>query len=85
MLVGVGQGRARGRRDPQVLELALATPQAAADLAQRMRPPELAKHHGDELTPARQPFARVLGVGLSDHALKVQAWNQLEYLAEHAA
>jgi len=84
MLVGVGQRRARGGLDAQVLELALATAQAAADLPQRMGTSELAEQHRHELTPAGEATGVALRARLLDQGLEFGARKQLEELAEHA-
>ena len=84
MLVGVGQGRAGRRLDPQVLELALATAQPPADLSQRVGAPELAEQHGHELAPAGEAARVALRPGLLDQGLELGPRKQLEELAEHA-
>jgi hypothetical protein len=66
-------------------QLAFAALEAAFDFPQGVRPTQLAKQHGDELAPARQPLAAVLRLRLFDESLEVGARNKLEYLAEHAA
>jgi hypothetical protein len=66
-------------------ELAFAAPQAPFDLTQAVGAAQLAEHHGHELTPARQPLRSTFGAGFLDHALELDARNQLEYLTEHAA
>ena len=71
--IGVGERRPRRRRDPEMRELALAARQPAADLAQRMRPPELREQHRHELVPAGEPAGMPLGVRLLHGALKVDA------------
>ena len=85
MRVGVGKRGARRCLDAQVSKLALAALQPALNLAQAMGPTELTEQHGDELAPTGKPFRSMLGTGLPDHALKLNTWNQLEDLAEHAA
>jgi hypothetical protein len=85
MLVGVGQGRAAGGGDPEVLELAFAAPEAAADLPQRVGAPELAEEHGHELPPAGEPPSMPFSVRPLDQRLELGARKQLEPLAEHAA
>ena len=82
--VGVGQRRPRRGLDPEMLELALATAQPAADLPQRMGPPELTEQHGHELSPAREPAGVTLGARLLDQGLELGPRKQLEELAEHA-
>jgi hypothetical protein len=86
MLIGVGQGGPFGRdRHPQMLQLSLATGQAAANLAQRMRPSQLAKQHRHELAPTgetpRVPFRLVL----LDRLFEISAQKQLQHLRENAA
>src|SRR6516162_11523678 len=67
ILIGVGQGRLLGRhRHPQMSQLPLATSQAAANLAQRMRTPQLEKRHGQELAPTGQTPRVALGFVLLD-------------------
>src|ERR1035441_9111885 len=52
MFIGVGQRGLLGcHRHPQILQLPLAARQSTTDLAQRMRPAQLAKQHRHELTP----------------------------------
>ena len=63
--------------DAQVLELALAAAQPAADPAQRVGRAELAEQHGD----ARM----ALGVRPLDQGLELRLRKQLEELAEPAA
>src|SRR5437870_4197551 len=84
VFVGVRQGRARGRRDAQVLELALAAAQPAANLPQRMGAPELAEQHRHELPPAREAPRVTLGVRPLHQGLELRPRKQLEQLAEHA-
>src|ERR1039458_10297645 len=85
-LIGVGQGGSPGcHRHPQMLQLPLATRQAAANLAQRMRLSQLAKQHGSELAPTgetpRVPFSLVL----LDRLFEIPAREQLQHLRENAA
>src|ERR1019366_2095248 len=86
MLIGVGQRGSLGcHRHPQMLQLPLATRQAAANLAQRMRLSQLAKQHGHELAPTgetpRVPFSLVL----LDRLFEIPAREQLQHLRENAA
>ena len=85
MAVGVGQRGTRRRLDPKVCKLAFTALQSAADLAQRVRPPQLAEHHRYKLAPTAQSLRRALRTRISDQFLEFQPWNELEYLAEHAA
>ena len=73
------------RRDTQVGQPALATGQAPADFAQRIRPPQLAEQHRDELVPTREPARMPLGLRGDDGLLELGAWKELESLAEDAA
>ena len=56
-------------------QLALTALQPAFDFPQRVGATQLAEQHGDELAPARQPFAAVLRLGIFDEALEVGARN----------
>jgi hypothetical protein len=85
VLVGIGQRRANRCLNSKMRKLALAALQPALNLAQRMRPTQLAEQHAHELRPARQPLAAVLGTRFLHKALKFNTRNQLENLAEHAA
>ncbi len=71
--------------DAQVLELALAAAQPAADPAQRVGRAERAEQHGDELPPVREPARMALGVRPLDQGLELRLRKQLEELAEPAA
>ena len=85
MLVGVGQGGARGRvRQSQVAQLAFAGGQPAADLAQRLRPAQMAEQHGHELAPAGEPACMALGLVLPNSPLELMAGKQVQHLAENA-
>src|SRR5439155_2015075 len=62
MRIGVGQSGTLGSVvQPQMPQLAPAGGQAPADLAQRVRLPELAKQHGDELAPTGEAARVALG------------------------
>jgi hypothetical protein len=50
----IGQGRARGGLDAQVLQLALTTAQPTADLPQGMGAPELAERQNSMATNCPQ-------------------------------
>src|SRR6266511_4999397 len=71
--------------DAQVIELALAAAQPAADPAPRVGRAERAEQHGDELPPAREPARMALGVRPLDQGLELRLRKQLEELAEPAA
>ena len=76
--VGVGQRRARrSGGQAQMPRLALAGRQAAADLAQRLGTAELAKQHGDELSPAGEAAGVALPAMLADGLFKLRAREQL--------
>jgi hypothetical protein len=59
-------------------QLALARGQAAANLAQRMRLPELAEQHGDELAPTSEAARVPLGAVLAHQLFELEARKQLE-------
>ena len=56
-------------------QLALAGRQAAADLAQRLGTAELAKQHGDELSPAGEAAGVALPAMLADGLFKLRRGN----------
>src|SRR5260221_13322041 len=85
MGIRLRQGRPRGRRQSQMRQLALAACEAAADLAQRVRSPQLTEHHRDELAPTREPACVPLRLSRHDSLLKLRARKELEYLTEDAA
>ncbi len=79
MLVRISQGRALGGvGQTQVTQLAFASGQAPADFAQRVRLPQLAKQHGDELAPAGEAARVPLGSVLPHQLLEFQTRKQLE-------
>ena len=59
-------------------ELAFAACQAAANLAQRVRAPQLAEDHRHELPPARESARMPLGLGRDHGLLKVDPRKELE-------
>ena len=78
--VGIGvrqRGPVRSRR-AQMRQLALATRQAAADLAQRMGAPELREQHRDELVPAGESACVPLRPRVDHGFLKLGARKKLE-------
>src|ERR1039457_7048429 len=86
MLIGVGQGGSPGcHRHPQMLQLPLATRQAAANLAQRMRLSQLAKQHGPELAPTGETPRVSFSLVLLDRLFEIPAREQLQHLRENAA
>ncbi len=75
---------ARWLGDSQMHQAAQAASQTVADLAQRVRAPELAKQHGYELRPAGKAFGGTLGIVLLDECGELGAWEMLEQLIEQA-
>lgn len=57
MLVAIGQGGAAGSGDAQMLELPFTACEASGDLPEGMGSAQLAKEHGDELSPAAEARA----------------------------
>ena len=83
--IGVGQCGARRRRDPQVRQAAFTAGEPAADLAQRLRAPQLAEQHRHELPPTRKAARMALSAGGTDDALELVTGKELEQLIEDAA
>ena len=82
---GVGQGGALGRvGQAQMPQLAFTGGQAAANLAQRLRPAQMAEQHGHELPPASEAAGMTLGPVLGDGPLKLVPGKQRQHLAENA-
>jgi len=73
MRIRVRQGRPARRRRPEMRHLALATRQAAADLAQRMCASELREQHRDELIPTGKAARMPLGLRDPDGGLELGA------------
>src|SRR5581483_4079628 len=85
VLVGIGQGRALGRvGQPQVPQFAFAGGQATANLAQRLRPAQVAEQHGHKLPPAGKSAGMTLGPMLDNGPFKLVPGKQLQHLAENA-
>ena len=85
VLVGVRQRRLVGSRaHAQVAQLSEAAGQAGADLAQRLRPRELAEQHRDELGPAREPFGVPLVTVLPDDPRELGLRKETKQLTEDA-
>lgn len=61
-----------------MLQLALAGRQPLGDLAQTVRPAQLAEQHGDELAPAGEAARVALGPVLAHRLLKLAAGKQLQ-------
>jgi hypothetical protein len=68
-----------------MLQLPLAARQAAANLAQGMRPSQLAKQHGHELAPTGETPRVPFGLVLLDRLLEFPAREKLQYLRKNAA
>jgi hypothetical protein len=68
-----------------VPQLAFAGGQAAANLTQRLRTPQMTEQHGHELAPTTEPAGVALGPVLHDGPLKLRAGKQLQHLAENAS
>lgn len=83
--VGVGQRGAVRCGDAQVRESALTAREAAADLAERIRPAHLAALHGDDLAPTGDAARMPLGRCRHDGLVKFRSRNELEQLAEDAS
>ena len=78
MLIGVGQRGLLGiRRHAQMLQLPFATRQPTANLAQGMRPAQLAKQQGHELASAREAPRVRFGLVLLHRPLEIPAREQL--------
>ncbi len=85
VFIGVGQsGALGGVGQSQMPQLAFAGTQAAANLAQGLRPPQMAEQHGHKLAPAGEAASVALGPVLPDGPLKLGAGKQLQHLAENA-
>src|SRR6266568_8446037 len=65
-------------------QLTFAGGQSAANLAQGLRPPQVAEQHGYKLSPATEPAGMTLGPVLGDGLFKLVAGKQLQHLAENA-
>jgi hypothetical protein len=50
-----------------------------------MRPRQLAKQHGHELSPTTEPARVPFGLMLSDEAFELRSGEQLQQLAENTA
>ncbi len=76
--VGVGEHRARGSGgQAQMPQLAFAGRQTAADFAQRLGAAEVAKQHGDKLSPASEAAGVAFPAMLADGLLKLRTREQL--------
>jgi hypothetical protein len=61
-------------------KFSLAGGQASANFAQRLGMSQLAKEHGDELTPTTEPSGVPFSAVLADGRFELQAGNQLQNL-----
>jgi hypothetical protein len=85
MGIGVAQRRAlRSLRQAQMPKLAFARRQTLTDLPQRVRSSQLAEHHRDELSPAREAPTVTLGLMELHRSLEFQSRIQLQDLTEDA-
>ena len=83
--VSLGQrGALRRVWNAQVLELPLAAGQAAADLAQAVRTPELTEEHRDELAPAGETLGCIVRTMFLGGLLELEAREELQQLREDA-
>ena len=80
MLIGIAEGGALGRSDSKMMQFSFTAGQASADLPQAMSTAQLAKQHGDKLSPAAETACMALGFGLQDQLLKLPARKKLEKL-----
>ncbi len=76
--VGIGQRRPTRRLDPQMCEPALATRQAATDLAQGMGAAQLAEQHRHKLAPAREAPRVPLRLCGHHRLLKIDVRKELD-------
>ncbi len=83
--IGIRERRPLRGGDPELRQPAFTARQPAADLAQRVRAPQLAEQHRDKLAPAREPPRVPLGLRLHHEVLKVRPRKELEQLIEDAA
>jgi len=83
VFVGIGQGGALGRiGQTQVPQLTFAGSHSAENLAQGLRPSQVAEQHGHELAPTTEPAGMTLGPVLGDRLLELVAGKQLQRLTE---
>ena len=83
--VFVGIGQRRSLRSPchaEMRQLAQATGKAAANLAQTIRPCQMAEQHGDELVPAGEALGVSFGAMLLDQERELRAWKMAKQLTE---
>ena len=85
MLIGIAEGGTLGRSDSKMMQFSFTAGQTSADLPQAMSTAQLAKQHGDKLSPAAETACMALGFGLQDQLLKLPARKKLEKLTENTA
>src|SRR3954471_20332538 len=66
-------------------QFALASGQPTGDFAQALGVAQLAEQHGDQLGPTAEAARMALGLMFVDLGLKLQAWDELQNLAENTA
>ncbi len=85
MLIRIGQRGLLGRhRHSQMLQLAFATRQPPTNLAQRMRPSQLAEQHGHKLAPTGETPCVSLGLVLLDRLFEIPTREKLQHLRKYA-
>ena len=83
MFVGIGEGGfIGGLADAEMNQLAQATAQAVANLAQRIGVGELAEQHRDQLRPAAKAFGAPFRIVFFDQRSELGPWKMLEQLIE---
>ena len=83
VLIGIGQRGAAGSfGNAQVHQSAEAAGQAVTNLAERIGTAELAKQHGDELSPAAKTLGGVLGAVFLHQRGELSTGKMLEQLIE---
>jgi len=77
MLVGVPQSGMPGSRDTQVFQFPFAASKTSGNLPERMSAAQLAKLHGDKLSPTRKSFGAPFGTGFVHQVLELDPRKQL--------
>ena len=86
MSVGVRErATRRSGFQTQVLQLPFGSGQPLGDLAQAVRAPQLAKQHGDELSPTAKTARASLGLVLAHGQFELATREQLQKLTKNAA
>jgi hypothetical protein len=75
--IGIGQARMAGSSDPEVFQLAFATPKTPGNLPEGMSAAQLTEEHSDKLTPTGESFGMTFGMNLFHHLLKFDSRKQL--------